>query len=126
MIGTPSVPGALALAGYPAKADPAAIDRPLVILLLMYLAALSALVYGPLAALLVELFPSRIRATSISLPYQLGNGWFGGMLPAIGFAMVAASGDIYRGLWYPVGITVLTLICGALFLPETHKRDIDG
>jgi MFS family permease len=126
VIGTPTIPGALAQAGYPAKADPAAIDRPLVILLLMYLAGLSALVYGPLAALLVELFPGRIRATSISLPYQLGNGWFGGLLPAIGFAMVAASGDIYRGLWYPVGIATLTLICGLLFLPETHKRDIDA
>ena len=83
------------------------------------------MVYGPIAALLVELFPSRIRYTAMSLPYHIGNGWFGGFLPTIAFAMVAATGDIYAGLWYPVGVAVLTLVVGLLFLPETFRRRID-
>ena len=83
------------------------------------------MVYGPIAALLVELFPARIRYTAMSLPYHIGNGWFGGFLPTIAFAMVAATGDIYAGLWYPVGVAVLTLVVGLLFLPETFRRKID-
>ncbi len=82
------------------------------------------MVYGPIAAALVELFPTRIRYSGLSLPYHIGNGWFGGLLPATSFAMVAQSGDIYYGLWYPIAIAVGTVIIGLLFVPETHKRDI--
>ena len=82
------------------------------------------MVYGPIAALLVELFPSRIRYTSMSLPYHIGNGWFGGFLPTAAFAMVAATGNIYYGLWYPVVVAALTVVVGLLFLPETFRRDI--
>jgi MFS family permease len=82
------------------------------------------MVYGPIAAALVELFPTRIRYTGLSLPYHIGNGWFGGLLPATSFAMVAQTGDIYFGLWYPIVIAVATVIIGALFVPETYKRDI--
>jgi hypothetical protein len=81
--------------------------------------------YGPLAALLVELFPSRIRYTALSLPYHIGNGWFGGFLPTIAFAMVAATGNIYAGLWYPILVAIMTLVVGLLFLPETFRRHID-
>ncbi|MDK2759746.1 MAG: MFS transporter [Sphingopyxis sp.] len=115
---------ATASAGYPAKADPAAIDRPLVVAILFYLVLLVTMVYGPIAALLVELFPSRIRYTAMSLPYHIGNGWFGGFLPTTAFAMVAATGNIYYGLWYPVGVAVLTLVVGLIFLPETFRRTI--
>ena len=118
------VAAALAAAGYPAKADPAAIDKPLVILILWFMVILVTMVYGPIAALLVELFPSRIRYTSMSLPYHIGNGWFGGFLPTTAFAMVAATGDIYYGLWYPVVLAVVTLVLGVLFLPETFRRNI--
>jgi hypothetical protein len=86
---------------------------------------LVTMVYGPIAALLVELFPARIRYTALSLPYHIGNGWFGGFLPTIAFAMVAATGDIYAGLWYPIGVAALTVVVGLLFLPETYKRAID-
>jgi multidrug transporter EmrE-like cation transporter len=82
------------------------------------------MVYGPIAAFLVELFPTRIRYTSMSLPYHIGNGWFGGMLPLLATAMVAATGDIYYGLWYPIGVAVMTLVIGVLFLRETKDRDI--
>lgn len=115
---------ALAEAGYPAKADPAAINKPLVVLILWFMVLLVTMVYGPIAALLVELFPSRIRYTSMSLPYHIGNGWFGGFLPTTAFAMVAATGDIYYGLWYPVVLAVVTLVLGVLFLPETFRRNI--
>lgn len=115
---------ALTAAGYPAKADPAAINKPLVVLILWFMVILVTMVYGPIAALLVELFPSRIRYTSMSLPYHIGNGWFGGFLPTTAFAMVAATGDIYYGLWYPVVLAVVTLVLGALFLPETFRRNI--
>lgn len=118
------VAAALAAAGYPAKADPAAINKPLVILILWFMVILVTMVYGPIAALLVELFPSRIRYTSMSLPYHIGNGWFGGFLPTTAFAMVAATGDIYYGLWYPVVLAVVTLVLGVLFLPETFRRNI--
>ncbi|MEX0342349.1 MAG: MFS transporter [Erythrobacter sp.] len=115
---------ALAEAGYPQRADPAAINRPLVVAILTALVLLVTMVYGPIAALLVELFSARIRYTAMSLPYHIGNGWFGGFLPTIAFAMVAATGDIYAGLWYPVGVAVLSLVVGLLFLPETFKRTI--
>ena len=82
------------------------------------------MVYGPIAAFLVELFPTRIRYTSMSLPYHIGNGWFGGMLPLTATALVAANGDIYSGLWYPIVVAVMTLVIGTLFLRETHTRDI--
>ncbi len=115
---------ALAAAGYPERADPAGIDRPMVVLILTILVLYVTMVYGPIAALLVELFPARIRYTSMSLPYHIGNGWFGGFLPTTAFAMVAATGDIYYGLWYPVAVATLTVVIGLLFLPETRRRDI--
>lgn len=120
-----NVKAALAKAGYPSKADPAAMNKPLVIAILVYLVLLVTAVYGPIAALLVEIFPSRIRYTSMSLPYHIGNGWFGGFLPTTAFAMVAATGDIYYGLWYPVLIAGLTAVVGLFFLPETFKRRLD-
>jgi len=116
---------ALAAVGYPEKADPAAIDKPLVILILTILVLYVTMVYGPIAALLVELFPTRIRYTSMSLPYHIGNGWFGGFLPTTAFAMVAATGNIYYGLWYPVAVAVLTVIVGLFLLPETFRRRLE-
>ena len=115
---------ALAAAGYPAKADPAGIDKPRVVVILFLLALYVTMVYGPIAALLVELFPTRIRYTSMSLPYHIGNGWLGGFLPTTAFAMVAATGNIYYGLWYPVTVAIITLVAGLLFLPETFKRKL--
>ena len=120
------VASALEAGGYPAKADPARIDRPLVVGILFLLVLYVTMVYGPIAALLVELFPSRIRYSSMSLPYHIGNGWFGGFLPTTAFAIVAATGNIYSGLWYPVAVAALTLVIGALLLPETRTRDIDS
>ncbi len=120
-----SVKAALDKAGYPSKADPAIMNKPLVIAILVYLVLLVTAVYGPIAALLVEIFPSRIRYTSMSLPYHIGNGWFGGFLPTTAFAMVAATGDIYYGLWYPVLIAGLSAVVGLFFLPETFKRRLD-
>jgi MFS family permease len=115
---------AITAAGYPAKADMKAMNKPMVVLLLALLVLYVTMVYGPMAAWLVELFPARIRYTSMSLPYHIGNGWFGGFLPTISFAMVAASGDIYFGLWYPIAIAVMTAVIGFLFMPETKDRDI--
>jgi MFS family permease len=117
--------GALSAVGYPAKADPARMNKPLVVAILFLLVLYVTMVYGPIAALLVELFPSRIRYSSMSLPYHIGNGWFGGFLPTTAFAMVAATGDIYYGLWYPIGIAVLTLIVGLFLLPETRGREME-
>jgi MFS family permease len=111
-------------AGYPATADPAQINQPLLILILIYLAILVTMVYGPIAAALVELFPTRIRYTGMSLPYHIGNGWFGGLLPPIAVALVAATGNIYAGLWYPIGIALMTFVIGLIFIPETKDRDI--
>lgn len=119
------VRAAFTAAGYPASADDAQINKPLVVAILFYLVLLVTAVYGPIAAMLVELFPTKIRYTSMSLPYHIGNGWFGGFLPTTAFAMVAATGDIYYGLWYPVVVAVITLILGIFFLPETYKRSID-
>jgi MFS-type transporter involved in bile tolerance (Atg22 family) len=121
-----SLKTALSDAGYPAKADPAQINTVTLIAILFYLVFLVTMVYGPIAAMLVELFPSRIRYTSMSLPYHIGNGWFGGFLPTTAFAMVAATGDIYYGLWYPVVVAVATVVIGLLFLPETFRRNIDA
>jgi MFS family permease len=114
--------GKLTAAGYPAKADPAQINYPLVLLLLAILVLYVTMVYGPIAAWLVELFPARIRYTSMSLPYHIGNGWFGGFLPTVAFALVALTGDIYYGLWYPIIVAVMTFVVGALFLPETRGK----
>ncbi|HET9596742.1 MAG TPA: MFS transporter [Anaeromyxobacteraceae bacterium] len=111
-------------AGYPAKADMSKVNTPMVVFLLFILALYVTIVYAPIAAWLVELFPARIRYTSMSLPYHIGNGWFGGFLPTIAFAMVAASGDIYYGLWYPIVIALMTAVIGAIGLPETKDRDI--
>jgi MFS family permease len=116
---------ALGAAGYPERADPAAVNKPLVVLILTILVLYVTMVYGPIAALLVELFPTRIRYTSMSLPYHIGNGWFGGFLPTTAFAMVAATGDIYYGLWYPIAVALLTVAIGLLFLPETYRRKIE-
>lgn len=117
---------ALAKAGYPAKANPDEINTPVVIAILTYLVLLVTAVYGPIAALLVELFPTRIRYTAMSLPYHIGNGWFGGFLPTTAFAMVAATGDIYYGLWYPIIVAGATVVIGLMFLPETFRRNIDS
>ncbi|MFC5578968.1 MFS transporter [Lysobacter niabensis] len=115
---------ALGAAGYPEKADPARIDKPMVLLLLTILVVYVTMVYGPIAAWLVELFPTRIRYTSMSLPYHIGNGWFGGFLPTISFALVAASGNMYQGLWYPIIVALMTFVIGSLFLRETKDVDI--
>ncbi|WP_240001841.1 MFS transporter [Parvibium lacunae] len=115
---------AIKAAGYPAKADPAQINKPMLIVLLTIMVIYVTMVYGPIAAMLVELFPTRIRYTSMSLPYHIGNGWFGGFLPATSFAIVAAQGDIYSGLWYPIIIATITLVIGTLFVPETKDIDI--
>ena len=119
-----SLKQALTTAGYPEKADPARINYPMLILLLSILVLYVTMVYGPIAAWLVELFPTRIRYTSMSLPYHIGNGWFGGFLPTTAFALVALTGNIYSGLWYPIVIAVMTLVIGTLFLRETKDVDI--
>jgi MFS family permease len=120
---TGGLTSALDAAAYPASADSQRVNKPMVVLLLWVLVIYVTLVYGPIAAMLVEMFPTRIRYTSMSLPYHIGNGWFGGFLPTTSFAIVAATGDIYSGLWYPVCIAVLTLIVGMLFVKET--KDVD-
>ena len=118
------VGGAIKAAGYPAKADPEQINKPMVVLLLFVLVLYVTMVYGPVAAMLVEMFPTRIRYTSMSLPYHIGNGWFGGLLPTTAFALVAFKGDIYYGLWYPIIIALVTVVIGTLFVPETKNNDI--
>jgi MFS family permease len=115
---------AVKAAGYPVKADPARVNKPMLVLLLTIMVIYVTMVYGPIAAMLVELFPTRIRYTSMSLPYHIGNGWFGGFLPATAFAIVAAQGNIYSGLWYPIIIALITLAVGIFFIPETKDRDI--
>jgi MFS family permease len=114
----------LTKAGYPAKADPSRVNVPMLLVILTLLVIYVTMVYGPIAAWLVELFPTKIRYTSMSLPYHIGNGWFGGFLPTIAFALVVASGNIYHGLWYPIIVAAMTLVIGTLFLPETKDRDI--
>jgi MFS family permease len=125
---TPNLPAAIAAAvknhGYPASADPNDINYPMTVLLLAILVVYVTMVYGPIAAWLVELFPTRIRYSGLSLPYHIGNGWFGGFLPATVFAIVAATGNIYSGLWYPIVIAAMSFVVGLIFLPETKDRDI--
>jgi MFS family permease len=118
------VKATLKQAGYPAKADTSKIDVPRAILILLLLMTGAAALYGPQAAALVELFPTRIRYSALSLPYHIGNGWFGGFLPATAFAIVAATGDIYAGLWYPVTLAAIGFVVTLIFLPETRGRDI--
>jgi len=115
---------ALKAAGYPAKADMAKFDKVSVIIILTYLVILVTMVYGPIAAMLVEMFPTRIRYTSMSLPYHIGNGWFGGLLPTTAFAIVAQTGNMYNGLWYPIIIAGATVVIGGLFIKETKDVDI--
>jgi len=115
---------ALKTAGYPAKADMAKFDKVKVIIILTYLVILVTMVYGPIAAMLVEMFPTRIRYTSMSLPYHIGNGWFGGLLPTTAFAIVAQTGNMYNGLWYPIIIAAATVVIGGLFVKETKDVDI--
>jgi len=125
---TASLPAAITAAvkthGYPASADTKEINYPMTVLLLAILVVYVTMVYGPIAAWLVELFPTRIRYSGLSLPYHIGNGWFGGFLPATAFAIVAATGNIYSGLWYPIVIAAMSFIIGLVFLPETKDRDI--
>jgi MFS family permease len=118
------VSDALKEAGYPAKADPAKIDKLTIIGILTILVIYVTMVYGPIAAMLVEMFPTRIRYTSMSLPYHIGNGWFGGLMPTIAFAMVAQNGNMYYGLWYPITIAAITFLIGLFFVRETKDVDI--
>jgi MFS family permease len=117
---------AISAHGYPAKADPAQINQVMTVVLLTILVLYVTMVYGPIAAWLVEMFPTRIRYSGLSLPYHIGNGWFGGFLPATVFAIVAATGDIYSGLWYPILVAAMSFVVGLIFLPETKDRDISA
>jgi MFS family permease len=121
---TKALGDAIAQHGYPASADPSQINYPMTVLLLTILVIYVTLVYGPIAAWLVELFPTRIRYSGMSLPYHIGNGWFGGFLPATAFAIVAATGNIYSGLWYPVVVAAASFLVALIFLPETKDVDI--
>jgi nitrate/nitrite transporter NarK len=123
---TDALTAATTAAGYPASAGPAQINRPMTVLLLWILVIYVTLVYAPIAAWLVELFPTRIRYTGMSLPYHIGNGWFGGFLPAIVFAIVAATGNIYSGLWYPIVVAAFSFVIMLLFTPETKDRDLSA
>jgi len=114
----------LKAAGYPAKADMTKFDKVTVVIILTYLVILVTMVYGPIAAMLVELFPTRIRYTSMSLPYHIGNGWFGGLMPTTAFAIVAQTGNMYNGLWYPIIIAGMTFVIGMIFVRETKDVDI--
>ena len=119
-----TIAAAIKAHGYPAGADPNDINYVMTVILLAILVVYVTMVYGPIAALLVELFPTRIRYSGLSLPYHIGNGWFGGFLPATVFAIVAATGNIYSGLWYPIGVAALSFVVGIIFLPETKDRNI--
>ena len=122
------VRAALATAGYPAKADPIETFSGqwiMLVLILTIMVIYVTMVYGPIAAFLVELFPTKIRYTSMSLPYHIGNGWFGGFLPTVSFALVVYTGDIFYGLWYPVVITAVSLVVGMICLRETKNVDLD-
>lgn len=112
-------------AGYPAKADPSMVNQPMVVLIIVAMILIATMTYGPLAAVMVELFPTRIRYTSLSLPYHIGNGWFGGFLPTVSFALVVYTGDIFYGLWYPVLVTGISLVVGIFCLKETRNVDLD-
>ena len=115
---------ALKGAGYPDKADPAKMNKPVMLAILTILVLYVTMVYGPIAAMLVEMFPTRIRYTSMSLPYHIGNGWFGGLLPTTAFAIVAQTGNMYNGLWYPIIVAAITFVVGMLFVKETKDVDI--
>jgi Sugar (and other) transporter len=120
---------AMSAAGYPARADAIEAGSAVwwkLVAILTVLVVYGTMVYGPLAAMLVEMFPTRIRYTSMSLPYHIGNGWFGGLMPTIAFAMVAHNGNIFHGLWYPVGVAAMTLIIGMIFLRETKGCDMSA
>ena len=119
-----AVSGEMSSHGYPTKADPAQMNTIMVLVILVILVIYVTMVYGPIAAMLVEMFPTRIRYSSMSLPYHIGNGWFGGLLPTISFALVAQNGNIYHGLWYPIVIAAMTFVLGALFIRETKDVDI--
>jgi MFS family permease len=121
----PKLAATLKALNYPVKADPAAVNMPLLILLVLIQVIFVTMVYGPIAAFLVELFPARIRYTSMSLPYHIGNGWFGGMLPLTAAALVVAKGHIYAGLWYPVIVAAITFVIGSIFIRETRDHRID-
>jgi hypothetical protein len=110
--------------GYPAAADPNDVNYVMTVILLAILVVYVTMVYGPIAAWLVEMFPTRIRYSGVSLPYHIGNGWFGGFLPATVFAIVAATGNIYSGLWYPIAVAAMSFVVALIFLPETKDRDI--
>jgi hypothetical protein len=110
--------------GYPSEANTSQMNQGMIVVVLTIFVIYAAMVYGPIAALLVELFPTRIRYSGLSLPYHVGNGWFGGFLPAAAFAIVAATGDIYSGLWYPIVVAAMSFVVGLIFLPETKDRDI--
>ncbi len=120
-----SMQKAMSAAGYPEKADTAKIHKPLTILILTILVLYVTMVYGPIAAMLVEMFPTRIRYSSMSLPYHIGNGWFGGLLPSITFAMIATNGNIYFGLWYPIIIALVCFVIGLLFVRETRHNNLE-
>jgi len=115
---------ALTAAKYPAKADPARINHVGIVILIVILVIYVTMVYGPIAAFLVELFPTRIRYSSMSLPYHIGNGWFGGFVPLIATSVVVMTGDIYAGLYYPMAVALLAAIVGGFFVKETFKNDI--
>jgi MFS family permease len=117
---------AVSQAGYPAKADPSQVNQPMVVLVIFALILIATMTYGPLAAVMVELFPTRIRYTSMSLPYHIGNGWFGGFLPTVSFALVVYTGDIFYGLWYPIVVTGVSLVVGLCCLKETRTVDLDN
>ena len=123
---TAELSAALKQAGYPAKADPAQVNRPMLVLLVFIMVFFLTMAYGPVAAMLVEMFPTRIRYSSLSLPYHIGTGWVGGLMPTVAFAMVAYQGDIYYGLWFPVVIALVTVVVGILCVKETKNVDING
>jgi hypothetical protein len=112
------------LANFAGLFDIFSLQKLTIILILTIMVVLVTMVYGPIAAALVELFPTRIRYSGMSLPYHIGNGWFGGLMPATAFAIVAQTGNIYAGLWYPIIVALGTAVIGLLLVPETHKRDI--
>jgi len=118
------IKGTLKAAGYPDKADPEKMNKPMIVGLLTLLVIYVTMVYGPIAAMLVEMFPTRIRYTSMSLPYHIGNGWFGGLLPATALAIVAQTGNMYNGLWYPIIFASITFVVGMLFVKETKDVNI--
>lgn len=121
----PALRGAITAAGYPTKAEPAQVNQPMVVGIIVALILIATMTYGPLAAVMVELFPTRIRYTSMSLPYHIGNGWFGGFLPTVSFALVVYTGDIYYGLWYPILVTAVSVVVGLIALKETRHVDLD-